>query len=146
MTRADFWCRVLGWLQIIGGAATAAIFLFLWNLVLRIFELDGLPAISFLVWMFVIVTALPMFLSGLFTVIFANAVEQAANGLRDQQKVLLRIVMALAGLWSAGIVGMAGLTIPPLGLFGILGLITTGISIMGPDWTADQMKQRETPV
>ncbi len=136
MSRADFWCRVLGWLQIAGGAVTAAVILFLWELFRQIFMIESLPGISFLVWIFVIFIALPGFLAGLFTVLFANAVEQSRDGLRDQSKAGLRVVMALTGLWSAGVIGAAGFGFPPLGFFGILALLTTLIAIMGPDWTA----------
>ena len=143
MNRAEFWCRLLGWLQLAAGFALAAAILFLWQLIRDIFMIDDVPALSFLVWVFVMLTALPTFLSGLFTVLFANAVEQAAQGLRDQQKVLLRIVMALCGLWSAGVIGFAGLSAPPLSLLAILALATTTIAIMGPDWTADLFARRE---
>jgi hypothetical protein len=142
MNRADFWCRVLGWVQIAGGAVTAAVILFLWELFRELMMIDGVAALSFLVWVFVIFVALPGLLAGVFTVLFANAVEQSQNGFRDQSKALLRVVMALAGLWSAGVIGMAGFGFPPLGFFGILALLTVGIAIMGPDWTADLFKPK----
>ena len=88
--------------------------------------------------------ALPMFLAGLFTVLFANAVEQSREGLRGQSKAFLRIVMALSGLWAAGIVGFAGMTMPPVGVFTLLALATTIIAIMGPDWTADLFGRKES--
>lgn len=143
MSRADFWCRILGWLQIVGGAVTAGVILFLWQLFREIFMIDHLPALSFLVWVFVLIVALPGLLAGLFTVLFANAVAQAQDGLRGQQKILLRMVMALAGLWSAGVIGTAGLSFPPLGFFGILALMTVGLAVMGADWTADLLKRNE---
>ncbi|MCX7347680.1 MAG: hypothetical protein NTU78_18470 [Alphaproteobacteria bacterium] len=144
MTRADFWCRVVGWLQIAGGLLLAIIVLFLWDFVLSLFMIDSIPPLTFLVWVFVLIMAVPMLLAGLFTVLYANAVEQAQEGLRGQSKALLRIVTALSGLWAAGVVGFAGLTVPPLGLFTILALITTIIAIMGPDWTADLFGRKES--
>ena len=143
MTRADFWCRVLGWVQLLGGAALAAAILLLWELVSQLFMIDGLPALAFLIWLAVAIMALPMLLAGLFTVLFANTVEQARSGLRGQQKVVLRVVMALAGLWSAGVIGLAGLSIPPVSLIAILGLMTALIAIMGADWTADLLKPKD---
>lgn len=142
MSRADFWCRVLGWVQIAGGAVTAAVILFLWELFRQILMIENVPALSFLVWIFVIFVALPGFLAGLFTVLFANAVEQSRDGLREQSRAGLRVVMALSGLWSAGVVGAAGFGFPPLGFFCILALVTTLIAIMGPDWTADLFRQK----
>lgn len=144
MTRADFWCRVLGWLQIAGGATLAFTLLFLWELALDLVGIESVPGLSFLVWVFVLVMALPMFLAGLFTVLFANAVEQSCEGLRGQSKAFLRIVMALSGLWAAGIVGFAGMTVPPVGVFTLLALATTIIAIMGPDWTADLFGRKES--
>lgn len=144
MTRADFWCRVVGWLQIAGGAALAFTLLFLWELALDLAGIESVPGLSFLVWVFVLMMALPMFLAGLFTVLFANAVEQSREGLRGQSKAFLRIVMALSGLWAAGIVGFAGMTVPPVGVFTVLALATTIIAIMGPDWTADLFGRKES--
>lgn len=144
MTRADFWCRVVGWLQIAGGLLLAIIVLFLWDFVLSLFMIDSIPPLTFLVWVFVLIMAVPMLLAGLFTVLYANAVEQAQEGLRGQSKALLRIVTALSGLWAAGVVGFAGLTVPPLGLFTILALISTVVAIMGPDWTADLFGRKES--
>jgi hypothetical protein len=143
LSRADFWCRVLGWLQLLAGLGFAALVLFLWRLVRDIFMIDDVPALSFLVWVFVVLTALPTFFSGLFTVVFANVVEQAREGLRGQQKILLRVVMALAGLSSAGVVGFAGLSIPPVSILALLGIASTAIAIMGPDWTADLFSPKE---
>ena len=144
MTRADFWCRVVGWLQIAGGLLLAFIVLFLWDFVLSLFMIVSIPPVTFLVWVFVLIMAVPMLLAGLFTVIYANAVEQAREGLRGQSKAVLRVLTALSGLWAAGIVGFAGLTVPPMGLFTILALISTLVAIMGPDWTADLFGRKET--
>ncbi len=143
MNRASLWSRVLGWLQLAAGVAIVAVILFLWKLVREIFQIDEVPALSFLVWVFVAIAALPTFFSGLFTILFANAVEQAEQGVRNQQKIVLRILMALAGLWSAGVVGFAGLSVPPVSLFSLLSLITAGLAIMGPDWTADLFAPKE---
>lgn len=145
MSRADFWCRVLGWLQIVAAAITAGVILFLWELFRQLFMIEHVPALSFLVWVFVFIVALPGLLAGLTTVLFANAVEQSQNGLRDQPKIGLRIVMALSGLWSAGVIGTAGFAVPPIGFFGILALATVVIAIMGADWTADLFKRNEEP-
>jgi hypothetical protein len=145
MTRADFWCRVVGWLQLVAGALVIGLVIFLWKLILDLFGIKDIPVVSTLLWMVVGFSVLPMILTGLFTVIFANAVEQAREGLRGQGKVLLRVLMALSGLWAAGIIGFAGLHVPPVSLFAILALISTGIAIMGPDWTADLLKTAGPP-
>ena len=137
MTRADFWCRVLGWLQLLSGVATAVLIWLLWKLIFGWIDIEDGGFFIFLMWIIIAVLVLPVFLSGLFTILFANAVEQARNGLREQGKVLLRVLMALSGLWAAGFIGVAGLSFPAIGLFGILSLITVGLAIMGPDWTAD---------
>ena len=143
MSRADFWCRVVGWLQIAGGAAAAALILFLWQVVRPIFGIEDVTVFGFIVWVFVVILALPALLSGLFTILFANAVEAARGGLREQNHAALRIFMALTGLWSAGVIGVFSLSAPPIGFFSLLGLITTGIAIMGPDWTADLLKPED---
>jgi len=143
MTRADFWCRVLGWIEILGSAAFAGFILLMWNLFLELFQLEDIPALSFLLWLFIFFAIVPMLLTGLFTVLFANAVEQARNGLREQGKVILRVLMALAGLWAAGVIGTAGLSVPAFGLAGIFALASTGLAIMGPDWTADLFQRKE---
>ena len=137
MTRADFWCRVLGGIELLGAIGFAAIIMLLWKLVLEIFQIDDIPGISYLLWLFIFFAVTPVFLTGLFTVIFANAVEQARKGLRDEGRVLLRVFMGLSGLWAAGVIGMAGLSFPALGLFAVLSLISVGLAVMGPDWTAD---------
>jgi len=143
MTRADFWCRVLGWIEILGSAAFAGFILLMWNLFLELFQLEDIPALSFLLWLFIFFAIVPMLLTGLFTVLFANAVEQARNGLREQGKVILRVLMALAGLWAAGVIGTAGLSVPAFGLAGIFALTSVGLAIMGPDWTADLFQRKE---
>ena len=94
MTRADFWCRVLGAVQLLGGAAFAGFIVLMWNLFLELFQITDIPALSFLMWIFIALFVLPMMLCGLFTVLFANAVEQARTGLRGQNKILLRVPMA----------------------------------------------------
>ncbi|MCB1433293.1 MAG: hypothetical protein KDK75_12685, partial [Alphaproteobacteria bacterium] len=66
MNRASLWSRVLGWLQLAAGVAIVAVILFLWKLVREIFQIDEVPALSFLVWVFVAIAALPTFFSGLF--------------------------------------------------------------------------------
>lgn len=143
MNRADFWCRVLGWLQVVAGLALAAVILLLWRLVRDFFEIGDVSSLSILVWAVVFLTAMPTFFAGLSTIFFANTVEQARTGLRNQQKILLRVVMALCGLWSAGVIGIAGLSLPPSSLLAILGLATTFIAIMGADWVADLFQQDE---
>ena len=143
MTRADFWCRVLGWLQLLSGVATGILVWLLWKLIFGWIDIEDGGFFTFVMWIIIAGLILPMFLSGLFTILFANAVEQARNGLREQGKVFLRIVMALSGLWAAGFIGVAGLSFPAIGLFGILSLMTVGIAIMGPDWTADLFLQKE---
>lgn len=137
MTRADFWCRVLGALQLASGVATGFLIWLLWNVLFSWIHFEDGGFFIFLMWVVIAVFAVPTFLSGLFTILFANAVEQARNGLRNQGGIVLRMLMAFSGLWAAGFIGFAGLSFPALGLLGILSLLTVGLAIMGPDWTAD---------
>ena len=88
-------------------------------------------------WIIILVLAFPPFLAGVLTLNFANYVEQARNGKRDEAHVVFRVLMALAGLWSAGVMGFLGITMPPLGFFAILGIATAAVAIMGQEWTAD---------
>jgi hypothetical protein len=145
MNRADFWCRAAGWLQIAGGLAMGLLIVLLWEAGVRFFGIETIPGISFLVWVFALIVAAPPFFAGLFTVIYANAVEASQNGQRGQDRILLRIFTVLSGLVSAGVIGFFGLTIPPVGLFSLLGLITAGVGLMGPDWTADLFGPRKEP-
>lgn len=137
MTRGDFWCRVLGWLQIGGAVATGLLIYALWALFFGWVEIDGVSFFTFIMWVIIIVLAFPPFLAGLLSLGFADFVEQAREGKRDEQHVVFRVFMALAGLWSAGVIGFLGLSLPPLGFFAILGIATAGLAIMGHDWTAD---------
>jgi hypothetical protein len=91
-------------------------------------------------WIIILVLAFPPFLAGLLSLTFADFVEQAREGKRDEQHVVFRVFMALAGLWSAGVVGFLGISMPPLGFFAVLGLATAAVAIMGQDWTADLFK------
>ena len=137
MTRGDFWCRVLGWLQIGGAVATGLLIHGLWELFLGWIELNDDGFFDLIKWIIIICLAFPPFLSGLLTVSFANFVEQAREGKRDEQRVVFRVFLALAGLWSAGVVGFLGISMPPLGFFAILGIASAAVAIMGQDWTAD---------
>lgn len=140
MTRGDFWCRVLGWLQIGGAVATGLLIHGLWELFFGWIELNDDGFFDVIKWIIIICIAFPPFLSGLLTVSFANFVEQAREGKRDEQRVVSRFFLALAGLWSAGVVGFLGISMPPLGFFAVLGIATAAVAIMGPDWTADLFK------
>jgi hypothetical protein len=144
MTRADFWCRVLGWVEMAGSAAFAGFILVMWTLFLELFQIEDVPAITFLIWLFVFFAVMPMFAAGLLTVIFANAVEQARNGLRGEGRIVLRVFLALAGLWAAGVIGFAGLSVPVFGIAALLALASAAIAIMGPDWTADLSATEES--
>ncbi len=143
MTRGDFWCRVLGWLQVGGAVAVGAAVYALWKLLFGWIELEDGGFFTFLMWIIILFLALPPFLAGLFTVLFANKVEQAGQGLREDSHVLLRVFMALAGLWSAGVIGFLGFSVPPLTPFAVLGLASAGIAIMGHEWTADLFTAKE---
>jgi hypothetical protein len=145
MNRADFWCRVIGWLQIAGGIGMGVLIIFLWEAGLRLFGIETIPGISFLVWVFAVIVAAPPFFSGLFAVLFANAVEASQSGQRGHDRILLRTFTVLAGLVSAGVIGFFGLTVPPVGLFSLLGLATALVGIMGPNWTADLFGPRDKP-
>ena len=137
MTRGDFWCRVLGWLQLGGAVATGLCIYALWSLFFGWIELHDDGFFNFIMWIIIIVTAFPPFLAGVLTLVFADHVEQARNGKRDEQHVVFRVFTALAGLWSAGVIGVLGISMPALGFFAILGIATAAVAIMGPDWTAD---------
>ena len=145
MSRADFWCRVLGWLQIGGALAVAAAIYALWTLIFGWIVMEDGGFITLVKWILIIIFALPPFISGLLTVVFADRVEQAREGKRDEQHVFLRVVTAMAGLWSAGVVGFIGLSVPPVGFFSVLGVGTAVIAIMGADWTADLFAPRSKP-
>ena len=145
MNRADFWCRVLGWLQLAGAAAVAGCIYALWALIFGWMVIEEAGFLSFIKWVFIFIFAFPPFLSGLLTILFADRVEQARLGQRDEQHVFLRVVTALAGLWSAGVVGFVGLHLPPLGFFSVMGIATAIIAIMGADWTADLFGPRAGP-
>jgi len=142
MSRADFWCRVMGWLQLGGAAAVGGAIYALWALFFGWMVIEDAGVLSVVKWVIIAIFALPPFLAGLLTLVFADRVEQARLGKRDEQHVVLRVVTALAGLWSAGVVGFVGLHLPPVGFFSILGLATAVIAIMGADWTADLFGRR----
>jgi hypothetical protein len=143
MNRADFWCRVAGWLQVAGAAAVGGTIYALWALIFGWMVIEDAGFLSIMKWIIIFIFAFPPFLSGLLTIIFADRVEQARAGKRDEQHVFLRVVTALAGLWSAGVVGFVGLHLPPVGFFSILGLVTAIIAVMGADWTADLLPARD---
>jgi len=136
MDRAEFWCRVLGWLQIAGGAVVALTIILVWKLLFSWMEQDNGALFGILIAMLVFLFAAPAFLSGLLTVIFARRVEQARNGGNDGSNWVLRAIMALAGLWAAGIIGIGAVTLPHLGFFAVMGLITAFLGLMGADWVA----------
>jgi hypothetical protein len=140
MTRGDFWCRVLGWLQLGGAVATGLLIYSLWSLFFGWIELNDDGFFETIMWIIIIVLAFPPFLAGMLSLFFADFVEQAREGKRDEQHVLFRVFLALAGLWSAGVVGFLGISMPALGFFAILGIATAAIAIMGPEWTADLFK------
>jgi hypothetical protein len=143
MNRADFWCRVLGWLQIGGALAVGAAIYALWAFIFGWIVMEDPGFFTVFKWIIIIIFAFPPFLSGLLTVVFADRVEQAQAGKRDEQHVFLRVVTALAGLWSAGVVGFVGLSVPPIGFFSVLGVVTALIAVMGADWTADIFTARK---
>ena len=143
MTRADFWCRVLGWLQMLSGAFMAFMVFALWEFFAVWLDIDQVGFLVVFKWLIIGIFAAPTFLSGLFTVLFASRVEQAREGLRGQAGWPLRILMILAGLWSAGVIGFAGFTLPPVTLLAVLAIATVIIAIGGPDWTADLFKRKE---
>ncbi len=142
MSRADFWCRVMGWLQLGGAVAVGGTIYALWALIFDWMVIEDAGVLSVVKWVVIAIFALPPFLAGLLTLVFADRVEQARLGKRDEQHVVLRVVTALAGLWSAGVVGFVGLHLPPVGFFSILGLATAVVAIMGADWTADLFAPR----
>lgn len=137
MTRGDFWCRVLGWLQV-GGAVTTGLLVYsLWAFFFGWIEMKNDGFFVAIMWIIILVLSFPAFLAGVLTIIFADFVEQARNGKRDEQHVIYRVFLALAGLWSAGVIGFLGISMPALGFFAVLGVATAAMAIMGQDWTAD---------
>ena len=145
MSRADFWCRVMGWLQLGGAVAVGGTIYALWALIFGWMVIEDAGFLSFVKWIIIFTFAFPPFLSGLLTIVFADRVEQARLGQREEQHVFLRVVTALAGLWSAGVVGFVGLHVPPMGFFSVLGIATAIIAVMGADWTADLFAPRAGP-
>lgn len=142
MNRADFWCRVLGWLQVGGALAVGIAIYALWTLMFGWVEMESPAFLAVFTWIIIFIFAFPPLLSGLLTIAFAARVEQARAGQREEQHVFLRVVTALAGLWSAGVVGFVGLSVPPVGFFSMLGIATALIAVMGADWTADLFAPR----
>jgi hypothetical protein len=137
MNRADFWCRVLGWAQLAGAVAVGAAIYAVWAFLFGWIVIQNDSFFTFIKWIIIIIFALPPFLAGLFTILFADRVERARQGLREESHVVLRVLTALTGLWSAGVVGFVGISVPPVGFFSVLGLASVAIAIMGADWTAD---------
>lgn len=142
MNRADFWCRVLGWLQVGGALAVATAIYLLWAFIFGWIVMDDPGFFVVVKWIIIVIFAFPPLLAGLLTIAFAGRVERAQAGQRDEQHVFLRVAAALAGLWSAGVVGLVGLHLPPIGFFSVLGIATAAIAVMGPDWTADLFPPR----
>lgn len=142
MNRADFWCRVLGWLQVGGALAVGIAIYALWTLMFGWVAMESPAFLAVFTWIIIFIFAFPPLLSGLLTIAFAARVEQARAGQREEQHVFLRVVTALAGLWSAGVVGFVGLSVPPVGFFSVLGIATALIAVMGADWTADLFAPR----
>ncbi|MFT3987131.1 hypothetical protein [Aestuariivirga sp.] len=138
MDRAEFWCRILGWLQMAGGFVVALTIILVWKLLFAWMEQDNGALFAILISMLVFVFAAPAFLSGLFTVIFARRVEQARNGANGGSNVVLRVLMVFAGLWAAGVIGIGAVTLPHLGFFAVMGLITAFLGLMGAEWLAGQ--------
>ena len=145
MNRADFWCRVMGWLQVAGALAVGAAIYAAWAFLFGWIVMENPGFFTVIKWIIIIAFAFPPFLAGLLTLVFADRVEQAQAGKRDEQHVFLRVVTALAGLWSAGVVGFVGLHLPPVGFFSVLGIATAIVAIMGADWTADLFAPRRGP-
>ena len=147
VNRADFWCRVMAWLQIGGALATAAAIYLLWTVFIGAMAPDAGSelVLSIFKWTVILIMALPPFAAGLLTWMFAAKVERARNGWRDEGHVLLRVLMALAGLWSAGVIGFPGFTVPPIGFFAVLGIASAFFAIMGQDWTADLINPPARP-
>jgi hypothetical protein len=144
MNRADFWCRVIGWLQIGGAMAVGAAIYALWAFIFGWIVMDNPGFFVVIKWIIIFIFAFPPFLAGLLAIVFADRVEQAQEGRREDQHVFLRVVTALAGLWSAGVVGIVGLHVPPIGFFSVLGIVTAAAAIMGADWTADLFSSRKS--
>lgn len=147
MNRADFWCRVLAWLQIGGAVATGAAIYLLWSVFIgpAMLNADSVFLLDIFKWTIIAVMALPPLLAGILTWIFATHVEAARMGRRDEQHVLLRVFLALAGLWSAGVIGFLGISLPPIGFFAVLGIASAILAIMGQDWTADLLMPPAQP-
>lgn len=138
MNRADFWVRVLGWLQLAGGAAVAATIF----LAIRIIDLSDVPPIAAqgipaLLFIFI---GLPEVLAGVLCLRFAGHVQAAREGRDTGEHALLRVALGLAGLWAAGVVGLFGFAAPHLGFFSLLGLITAVLGVIGAPATANLIR------
>ena len=145
MNRADFWCRVIGWLQVAGAVAVGGAIYMMWTLIFGWIIIEDAGFLNVAKWIVIFIFALPPLLSGVLAIVFSERVERAQLGMRDEQHVFQRVVTALAGLWSAGVVGFVGLHLPPVGFFSLLGIATAIIAVMGADWTADLFAPRRGP-
>ena len=134
MGKPEFWCQVIGWLQVIGGLIVGAAFWFVSYLFSLGFDQNTLPYVLFF-FLFLFV-GLPGLLSGLTTLRFASHVKAYRAGVDTGDHFGLRVAMVFAGLWAAGVIGFFGLSVPPMSLFAILGLITVGLAYMGVAGTA----------
>lgn len=144
MTRAYVWCRVLGWLQIGGAVATGLCVYVLWSLFFGWLHFEDSWAFGVFMWIFIVILAFPPLLSGVLSLSFAGLVRQAQEGRAHGSYAAFRIVMALAGLWSAGAIGLMGLSLPPIGFFAVLGLATAAAAVMGHEWVADLFRRSES--
>jgi hypothetical protein len=138
MRKADFWCRVIGWLQLLAGVAVAATLF----LAIKIVDLSFLPpgARSALPILLFLLIGLPQFVTGGLMLRFAGLVEAEREGHATGEHALLRVVLGLCGLWAAGVIGVFGLAAPHLGLFTLLALASAGAAALGPGGTANLLR------
>jgi hypothetical protein len=135
MGRADFWCRVIGGLQIAAGAAVA-LTLFL---AIRIVDLSFLPpaARSLLPVVLFLLIGLPQVLTGGLMLRFAALVQAEREGRAVGDQAALRVILSLSGLWAGGLIGIFGFAAPHLGLFSLLALASVAAAVLGPRGTAN---------
>src|SRR5437763_12186452 len=102
MKRADFWCRVIGGLQLAAGVA------------IRIFDLSFLPpaARSLLPVLLFLVIGLPQFVTGALMLRFATLVEAEREGRAVGEQAVTCVILGLCGLWAAGVLGVFGFAAP----------------------------------
>ncbi len=138
MRRADFWVRVIGWLLIAAGVAVALTLL----LAAKLMQHWLLPpeAASLIPGLLFLLIGLPQLVTGALMLRYAALVQAEREGRRVGEKAAMRVILGIAGLWAAGVIGLFGLAAPHLGIVTLLGLASVAVAVLGPRGTADLIK------